>query len=277
MTDLNTDVRYIKGIGEKKAQALAKLGVFSLRDLVSFFPRKYEDRSTVKPIALTCDGESVCVEAMVADTPRLTRVRRGLELVKLRAVDDSASLDITFFNQPYAKDNLRRGETYVFYGKIEVSGARRSMVNPVYEKSDGEGKVTGRIIPVYRVAAGLNQRTMLSAVRQGLDACLDQLPDVLPHDVRERCQLAQTGYAYENIHFPADFGTLELARRRLIFEELFVLSCALGRMRGERQRTPASACAGAISAASGRRSPSPPPPRSGERWSRPCRTWTPAR
>ena len=236
MTDLNTDVRYIKGIGEKKAQALAKLGVFSLYDLVSYFPRKYEDRSTVMPIALTSGGESVCIEALVADTPRLTRVRRGLELVKLRAVDESGSVDITFFNQPYAKDNLIRGESYMFFGKIEATGMRRSMVNPVYEKSTGSGIVTGRIIPIYRVCNGLNQRTMLQAVRQGLDACLDRIPDVLPQDVRERCRLAQTAYAYENIHFPKDFDALELARRRLIFEELFVLACALGRIRGERVR-----------------------------------------
>ena len=229
MSDLNTDVRYIKGIGEKKAQALNKLGVFSLRDLVS-------DRSEMKPIALTCDGESVCVEAMVADTPRLTRVRRGLDLVKLRAVDDSGVLDITYFNQPYAKDNLHRGETYVFYGKIEANGPRRSMVNPVAEKADGEHRVTGRIVPVYRVAQGLSQRLMQQAVRQGLDACLNELPDILPHAVRERNQLAQTAYAFENIHFPKDFEALELARRRLIFEELFVLACALGRMRGERSR-----------------------------------------
>ena len=236
MTDLNTDVRYIKGIGEKKAQALAKLGVFSLYDLVSYFPRKYEDRSTVMPIALTSGGESVCIEALVADTPRLTRVRRGLELVKLRAVDESGSVDIAFFNQPYAKDNLIRGESYMFFGKIEATGMRRSMVNPVYEKSTGSGTVTGRIIPIYRACNGLNQRTMLQAVRQGLDACLDRIPDVLPQDVRERCRLAQTAYAYENIHFPKDFDALELARRRLIFEELFVLACALGRIRGERVR-----------------------------------------
>ena len=234
--DLNTDVRYIKGIGEKKAQALNKLGVFSLRDLVSFFPRKYEDRSSVKPIALTEDGETVCVEAMVADSPRLTRVRRGLDLVKLRAVDDSGVLDITYFNQPYVKDNLHRGETYVFFGKIEAVGPRRSMVNPVAEKAEGERQITGRIIPVYRVAAGLSQRVMLQAVRQGLDACLSELPDILPHSVRERNRLAQTGYAFENIHFPQDFEALDLARRRLIFEELFVLACALGRMRGERAR-----------------------------------------
>ena len=234
MADLNTDVRYIKGIGEKKAQALHKLGVFSLHDLISFFPRKYEDRSQFRPIALTMDGENVCIQAFVADTPRLSHIRRGTDIVKLRAVDDSGSVDITFFNQPYAKDNLHRGESYNFYGRIELRGGRRTMANPVYEPEERAGQVTGRIIPVYRLCAGLNQRSIMQAVRQGLDSCLELLPDVLPDSVRQGCQLAQARYAYENIHFPADFEALELARRRLIFEELFVLSCALGRMHRER-------------------------------------------
>lgn len=234
MADLNTDVRYIKGIGEKKAQALNKLGVFSLYDLISYFPRKYEDRSVYKPIALTADGETVCVCALVADTPRLTRIRRGLDIVKLRAVDESGVLDVTFFNQSYAKDNLHRGESYIFYGKIEAHGARRAMTNPIYEREDGTRSVTGRIIPVYRVNAGLNQRTMLQGVRQGLDECGDLIEDVLPDVLRCRCKLVQARYAYENIHFPSDFGALELARQRFIFEEFFVLACALNKMRGER-------------------------------------------
>ena len=234
MADLNTDVRYIKGIGEKKAQALNKLGVFSLYDLISYFPRKYEDRSVYKPIALTADDETVCVCALVADTPRLTRIRRGLDIVKLRAVDESGVLDVTFFNQSYAKDNLHRGESYIFYGKIEAHGARRAMTNPIYEREDGARSVTGRIIPVYRVNAGLNQRTMLQSVRQGLDECGDLIEDVLPDVLRCRCKLVQARYAYENIHFPTDFGALELARQRFIFEEFFVLACALNKMRGER-------------------------------------------
>ena len=234
MADLHTDVRYIKGIGEKKAQALHKLGVFSLYDLISFFPRKYEDRSQFKPIALTMDGETVCIQALVADTPRLSHIRRGMDIVKLRAVDDSGSVDITFFNQPYAKDNLHRGESYNFFGRVELRGGRRTMANPVYEPEERAGQVTGRIIPVYRLCAGLNQRSLMQAIRQGLDSCLELLPDILPDSVRQDCQLAQARYAYENIHFPADFQALELARRRLIFEELFVLSCALGRMHRER-------------------------------------------
>ena len=236
MADLNTQVRYLKGIGEKKALALNKLGVFSLYDLISFFPRKYEDRSRICPIAMTMDGENVCIQALVADTPRLNHIRRGMDIVKLRAVDDSGAVDITFFNQSYAKDNLCRGESYNFYGRIEFKGGRRTMVNPVYEAADRAGQVTGRIVPVYRLSAGLNQRGLMQAVRQGLDSCLDTLPEVLPEEVRRRCRLAQVRYAYENIHFPPDFEALELARRRMIFEELFVLSCALGRMRGERSR-----------------------------------------
>lgn len=236
MADLNTDVRYLKGIGEKKALALNKLGVFSLYDLISFFPRKYEDRSHICPIAMTMDGENACIQALVADTPRLNHIRRGMDIVKLRAVDDSGAVDITFFNQSYAKDNLCRGESYNFFGRIEFKGGRRTMVNPVYEAADRAGQVTGRIVPVYRLSAGLNQRGLMQAVRQGLDSCLDTLPEVLPEEVRRRCRLAQVRYAYENIHFPPDFEALELARRRMIFEELFVLSCALGRMRGERSR-----------------------------------------
>ena len=234
--ELNTSVRYIKGIGEKKAQAFEKLGVFSLYDLISFFPRKYEDRSTFRPISDITNGESVCIRAIVADTPRLTRVRRGLDLVKFRVVDETGSVDITYFNQSYVKDNLTRGELCCFYGKVEVTGLRRSMTNPVYEKAQSAGTVTGRIVPLYRMCAGLTQKNIRDSVSQALSCCAELIPDILPEEVRARCQLVQARYAYENIHYPQDFTTLELARRRLIFEELFILACALGKMRGERSR-----------------------------------------
>ena len=236
MTDLNTSVRYIKGIGEKKAQAFGKLGVFSLYDLISYFPARYEDRTQFCPIAAAPEGEGVCIRALVADTPRLVRVRRGMELVKFRAVDESGSVDITYFNQNYVKDYLSRGDSVCFFGKIERSGGRCSMVNPAYEKEDKPRGVTGCILPVYRMNAALNQRTIRDAVRQGLDACAGQLPEFLPEDVRERNALARACYAYETIHFPPDFDALAIARRRLVFEELFVLACALGTMRAERTR-----------------------------------------
>ena len=236
MADLNTEIRFLKGIGEKKAQAFHKLGVFTLYDLLSFFPRRYEDRSVTKAISLAQNGESVCVRALVADTPRLSRIRRGLDLVKFRIVDESGVADVTYFNQSYRKDSIHKGESYVFFGKMEVKGNRRSMVNPVCEREENEGGVTGRIMPVYRLSAGLTQRNMMLAARQGLDECRDLLPELLPDSVRQEEQLCTVRYAFENIHFPVDFQALEIARRRLIFEELFILACALGRMRGERIR-----------------------------------------
>ena len=236
MAYLDTDVRYCKGIGERKALLLNKLGVFTVHDLVSYFPRKYEDRSQFKPIALTCDGETACIQGIVADTPRLVRIRRGMELVKFRVVDESASVDITYFNQPYLKDHIRRGQCLNFYGKIIGIGGKRTMSNPVYEPENAPDGVTGRIVPVYRLTTGLSQKLVMHAVRQALDACGGELPEVLPEALREKYSLAQTGFAYENIPFPADFTALELARRRLIFEELFLLACALGRMKGQHSK-----------------------------------------
>ena len=236
MIDLSTSVRYIKGIGEKKAQALGKLGVFSLYDLLSYFPARYEDRTKFCPIAAAPEGEGVCIRALVADTPRLVRVRRGMELVKFRAVDESGSVDITYFNQNYVKDNLARGDSVCFFGKVENNGSRRSMVNPAYEKEDKPRGVTGCILPIYRINAALNQRTLRDAVRQGLDACAAGLPEILPEEIRVRNALARAPYAFETVHFPPDFDALAIARRRLVFEELFILACALGTLRAERTR-----------------------------------------
>ncbi len=239
---LTDDIRLLRGIGEKKAQAFHKLGVFSLSDLLSFFPRRYEDRSTVRPITETLDGETVCIEAIVADNPVLNRIRRGLEIVKFRAADETGTVDISYFNQPYVRQQLRRGETYRFYGKMELRGSRRSMTNPDYELSEsqnGQIRTTGRILPVYRLCADLNRKAVLQAVRQTLDSV--KIPEILPESVRK--PFLSAAEAYESIHFPESFEMLAAARRRLVFEELFVLSCTLSLHRNSVQaqdRSPAA-------------------------------------
>ena len=231
MTDLNTNVRYLKGVGEKRAAALAKLGIHTLRELVSYFPRTYEDRTRCVPIALAAPGEAVCVHALVATEPTLARVRRGMELVKFRIVDDSGAADVTFFNQSYLRSTIKRGAAYIFFGKLGLDGTRRTMTNPVFEAEDGPHMLTGRIVPVYHLTAGVSQKQLLTAVRQGLTACAGQLPNALPDAVAEKESLCQAPFAFENIHFPVDFEALSLAENRLVFEELFVLACALAHMK----------------------------------------------
>ena len=132
MALLQDNIKTIKGIGEKKAQAFAKLGVVTLYDLLSFFPRRYEDRSLVVPIAGAEDGANVCISAVVADEPRLARIRRGMELVKFKVFDDSGMLEVTYFNQSWMKNNISRGEEYVFYGKAEGSLLKKQMSNPSF-------------------------------------------------------------------------------------------------------------------------------------------------
>ncbi len=233
MADLNTDVRYIKGIGEQRAKSLAKLRITTLRDLISYFPRAYEDRSLTKTIQESQDGESVCIEAMVAAEPTLHRIRKGLELVKFRAVDATGTLEITYFNQAYLKNNFHTGETYLFYGKVEGNLLRRQMVNPVAEKP-GQQIMTGRIVPIYALTAGISQSVLIKSIRQGLDACRDLLNDPLPDALRQKHDLCHMTYAYEHIHFPENETTLAIARRRLVFEELFLLTIGLKQMRQRR-------------------------------------------
>ena len=233
---LDTDIRYIKGIGEARARSMGKLGIHDLAGLVSYFPRAYEDRTRISPIDRLTDGESVCVRAMVAETPTLSRIRGGQEIVKVRAVDETGALHITFFHSSYVRMTLKRGQFYIFYGRVNVQGRLRSMVNPIFEAGYEPSRFTGRIVPIYRLKAGLSQRTVMQCVRSALDFCADSLPDYLPAGVALDNGLATARYAYENIHFPKDAAALAIARRRLVFEELFVLVCALGMIRGGRQK-----------------------------------------
>ncbi len=235
MADMKTDVRYIKGIGEQRAKALGKLGIHTLRDLISWFPRRYEDRTQTRRIAELSPGETACTAAMVTAAPVVSHIRKGMDLVKVRAVDETGVLDVTFFNQTWLKSSLRQGETYVFCGKAEGRSPHFRMAAPIVEPEERR-EVTGRIVPVYPLTAGVSQLILSRAVRQGLEACADILPDVLPDGIRRRHQLCRVGYAYENIHFPESAEALDLARRRLAFEELFLFTLCLRKLRQRREK-----------------------------------------
>ena len=234
MADLGTNVRYIKGIGEVRANALEKLGIVTLGDLIAYFPRGYEDRTQVRPIRELTAGESVCVRGMVAADLTAYRISGGRTIAKTRVVDDSGAMDLVFFNAQHLGSSLRMGETYVFFGRVEDDLRRKQMINPLFEP-EGRQQVTGRIMPIYPLTAGVTQGLMARAARQGLDACRELLPDVLPDGIRQAHSLCYVNYAYENIHFPSSPEALEVARRRLVFEELFLLTCGLQLLRQRRR------------------------------------------
>ena len=193
MADLHTDVRYIKGIGETRAKALAKLGITTLQELIGYFPRRYEDRTMIRPIRELAVGETVCVRAMLANDPTASRISGGRTVVKARAVDESGALELTFFNQEYRKNSLHRGETYIFCGRVEGNLLLRRMTNPIVEV-EGRQLLTGRIIPIYPLTAGVSQGLLYKAEAQGLEACRHLLSDCLPDAVRQAHSLCHSGF-----------------------------------------------------------------------------------
>ena len=233
MTELSAPVEALRGIGPRRAAALKKLGVGTLGDLLSRFPRRYEDWRPAARIADLVPGETACAAAMVAAEPVCVRARGGMDLVKVRAVDESGVLDVTFFRQAWMQRALVPGETYLFYGRVEGEGTRRTMAAPAVER---EGDREGDIVPVYPLTAGISQAVFRRWVRQALDSV--RIPDALPADVRARYGLCGAAEAYGNIHFPADGAALAAARRRLAFEELFFLAVGLKRLRLRRGEVP---------------------------------------
>lgn len=232
---LDMDIRYIKGVGEKRAKLFEKLGVRDLGGLISCFPRDYEDRSVIKSIGEAEDGETVCVSAIVASDVRVRRIRKGLEITRVRAVDGKEAMELVFFNRSYVKDLLKPGGSYLFYGKITKNLTQVEMSNPLFIREDEE---KWGIVPIYRLTAGLTQKMMQAAVKQGLSLVGEDLSDILPAEIRERAGLCHSRYAYENIHFPENWQALAAARKRLIFEELFIFSCGLSLLRGRRSGKP---------------------------------------
>ena len=231
--DLFSSVTELRGIGPTRAKQLQRLHIETLYDLIAFFPRAYEDRTKLSSIAGLEPGTPACFEAMVISNPQLSRIRKGMELVKVRVADETGRVDLVFFNQPYVKDQLNYGESYRFYGAIR-EGYGHQMQNPAFEPVDAAGVVTGRILPIYPLTAGITNKLIGACVRQALDACLDSLPDILPEAVQARYGLCSAHFAYETVHLPASFEALQKARRRLVFEEFFIFSAGLAAIRTQR-------------------------------------------
>lgn len=231
--DLTTPLLSYPGIGEMRAKKLEKLGLCRTSDLLTCYPRDYEDRRQVYSIRSAPLEGRVCIVAMVAEHPRLSRIRRGLDLVQVKAVDSTGVLHLTFFNQSYVEKALRPGEEYIFFGTVEEQGNRRSMTNPIFEHS-GRQSVTGCIMPIYRLTAGISNHLLASLVRQALP-CAGQLAETLPEEIRREHNLVGIEFAVGNIHFPRNEEALDMARRRLTFEELFYLSVGLSFLKRRRE------------------------------------------
>ena len=226
----------LPGIGPKKAELFAKLGVSTMEDLLRLYPRDYEDRTRLVPIASLEVGVPVCFVASVLNTPMTHRIpkadRRTLEVTKVTVGDHTGKLSLTFFNASYSVEKLHRGETFVFYGTLSGDYIGYGMTNPLFEPVDSRGQVTRCIVPVYPLTAGLTNGQVTLAVKRALAAYTPQ--EVIPQEILEAYDLPDLRTALWQIHRPTNMESLALSSRRMVFEEFFCFSAALSILRSKR-------------------------------------------
>ena len=236
MPDREDSILTLPGIGPKKAALFSRLGLHSLGDLLRFYPRDYEDRTKLVPIAELEPGQPACFLASVISNPQTHAIpkpgRQRLEVTKVVVADDTQRLHLTFFNQGYLTEKLRRGDTYCFYGALNGDFLGYAMTNPVFEPVESAGLLTRRILPVYPLTAGLSNKMVVQAVQAALVRVQPQ--ETLPERLRAAYDLCGAQEAIREIHTPGSAEALERARRRLIFEEFFVFSAALCLLRARR-------------------------------------------
>ncbi len=225
MINLEKDVKFVKGVGPSKVELLNKLKIFTLKDLITYYPRTYEDRSIPKDILECIDGEEALVEGIAIN--KITEIRiKGKTMQKLVIQDEIGRIEITWFNQSYLKTYFNMGEKYTFFGKISNKFGRITMTSPVFDKN-GVTKNTGKIVPIYPLTYSLSQNVLRRIIENGLLELSGNIEETLPKYILEEYKLEEINKTINQIHFPNDFTEFEKARLRLVFEELFITQIAL--------------------------------------------------
>ena len=222
MSYFDTDIKFVKGIGEKRAQLFKKrLGLFSLQDLITYYPRTYEDWSNPSRIDETPFNEFVCVKAKISsDIQRKITRNKKIETYQFYIYDRTGQIRVTIFNNKYLAESLKKEEEYLFYGKIKWSGVFREMASPEIRSVD-----ECIIRPIYSATDGLTSRQIekiMSGVLKNLE-----VSEYLPEHIIKQFNLMPHHEAIQQIHFPLNIEKMKQARKRLVFEELLLLRLGL--------------------------------------------------
>ncbi|MDD5432639.1 MAG: ATP-dependent DNA helicase RecG [Candidatus Omnitrophica bacterium] len=236
---INTPVRYLKGIGPKRAAAFASKGVFTVEDLLYYFPYRYEDRSNLSKISKLQEGQVQAIKAQViVGGERRSFRRRGFSITEIVVGDETGKINCVWFNQPYLRNYFKPGVNLILYGKVERYGVRLQMSSPEFEiisEETDSSLNTGRIVPVYSLLEGLSQRVLRKVIKQAIDEYLVSIQDFLPYDMRSKHNLLNLAKSLLNIHFPESFDMQKLAYDRLAFEEFFLFQVPLAMRKREKK------------------------------------------
>ena len=226
MTSLFDSLQYFKGVGPHKIKLFRKLGIYSVEDLIYYFPRRYEDRSHLVKISKLEIGRLYTIKGKIlAKSDRRSWRRRGFSIVEVAVGDDTGRVFAVWFNQPYLKNYFKVGQNVILYGKVEIYKDRLQISNPEFEilsSEEDDSLSTGRIVPIYSVCEGFTQRFMRQIIASALDKYMPKVVDPLPYNIRNKYSLLNLAQSLINIHFPKDVDLNKQSYRRLAFEEFFL-------------------------------------------------------
>ena len=232
---MRREISTLKGIGAQRVKAFKKAGIFTLFDLVCHFPRRYEDRRRVEAVKDLVWGDICLIEAVVANEVVVSHIRRELSIARVNVFDSTGMVKLTFFNQPYIRNSLKKGDTYRFYAKAEGSLLRPEMQNPIFERV-GENRITGRIVPIYPLSAGLSQNIVSRYINEVLRdyPVEDWFYEYLQSETILEAGLMPVKLAVYAIHNPVSLKEAKEALERLAFDEMLTLMAGLALLKSRR-------------------------------------------
>lgn len=219
-------VQYLKGVGPRRSTLLKRLGINTVKDLLYHFPRDYQDRTQIKPPHACLHGEQVTMQGKVVEVQELNP-RPGLSILKAKLQSEGGTFYALWFNQPYLVKQIPEGSQLLVYGKAERRFGELQVQVIDYELLDGKAASREGIVPVYPLTEQLSQRFMRSLIKFALEQWADHVEDFLPLTVRKKFSLPALPTALRQIHFPTSLNEAIRAKKRFIFEELFLLQMAL--------------------------------------------------
>lgn len=229
--DLSTSIQFLKGVGPVKAEIFNKIGLHTAEDLIKYYPRVYEDRTQIRKISEFIDGENVLFVAKISGKINIQRTRNKLVIHKIYVTDGTDTCQMIWFNQKYLSDYFKEDTEYVFYGKVLSQRGMFTIENAIIYNKYDLLKIMG-VYPIYPLTNGLTQKYLFNLISNIFENNI-KLPEILSDDLRSKYNLCDIDYASLKIHFPKNFNEVAMARKRLIFDELFKLTLALQLIKGK--------------------------------------------
>jgi ATP-dependent DNA helicase RecG len=223
---LDADIQYLKGVGPKRALKLHKLNIFTVEELLNYFPVKYEDRRAVKNINEICDQGEYLLKVRIFEKPKHSRIKKNMSIIKAICKDDTGFITLTFFNQDFLIDKLIVGEYYYVFGNVKIAYGKLETTNPEIEQMNKDWKA-GNIMPVYGLTYGLSNNEITKLVKTALETYYEEIQNILPEEIIKKYRLTSKKIAVKALHFPSDNRKYSLAKRTIAFEKLLIMQLGL--------------------------------------------------